>query len=338
MTDPARPEPHTAASDDHRRFVVRAWYPAQASASKPASYFLAPGEAAINAMTLGLPATAFDDVPTHAAVDAPVAAAPARFPVIVFSPARNIPVPFYSYELEDLASRGFAVFAVSHPYGPYGSGHTVFADGSVAEMFGAVFADETREQAVTTWSADERFTLDVIGGWAQAGSSNPLGRRLDLQRVGVFGHSVGGAAAARSCLDDRRFVACGNLDGSVGTADEVGVPPITRPFLLMRAEATVESTLDGFFAGLAGVAYQMKVLGAGHDSFSDLSNLLEHLRTRGIPFDASAVALGTLTPLRRYQVVSAHLDAFFGATLQDRPSPLLQDNPAYPEVKVVRRN
>jgi predicted dienelactone hydrolase len=317
--------------------VVRAWYPAAASNDAKAPYFLNPTEAALNAAALGLPATAFADVATHAVADAPVAPAAAAFPVIVFSPAKNIPVPFYSYELEDLASRGFAVFAISHPYGTYGSGHTVFADGTVAEMFGKVFAEETRDEAVESWSADQRFALDIITAWARPGSGHRFSGRLDPQQVGVFGHSVGGAAAAHSCMLDPRFAACGNLDGSVGTAVESG-SAITRPFLLMRAELTVESTLDGFFARLGGVAYQMKVLGAGHDSFSDLASLVEHLHANGTGVDTSDLALGTLPPVRRFQVISAHLDAFFGAHLLGRPTALLATSAAYPEVLVVRHH
>jgi hypothetical protein len=56
------------------------------------------------------------------------------------------------------------------------------------------------------------------------------------------------------------------------------------------------------------------------------------------PVEPADLALRTLTPLRRFQVVSAHLDAFFGAFLQDRTSPLLETSTAYPEVVIARRH
>lgn len=259
LGDETRPEPHTEATGDHRRMMVRAWYPAAAAAA-PAPYFLDRIEASANAVGLGLPTDAFAQVPTHAALDVPAAAG--RFPVLVFSPGRNIPPAFYSYELEDLASRGYAVFALAHPYGAYGTGVVVFGDGTIALPFGPVHPAETRDEAVGTWSADQRFALGAIAALAQPGSGHPLAGGLDLDRVAVFGHSLGGAAASQSCVEDARLSACANLDGSVGTVVQGGAP-IARPFLLLRAESTVESTLDDFFASLAGPSYQLRVRGAG---------------------------------------------------------------------------
>jgi predicted dienelactone hydrolase len=47
-----------------------------------------------------------------------------------------------------------------------------------------------------------------------------LGGRLDLRRLGGFGHSFGGNAALQWCRDDRRCRAAANLDGALWT--EVG--------------------------------------------------------------------------------------------------------------------
>ncbi len=60
VSDRDHPEPHTEATDDNRRFVVRAWYPAAAPAGAPAPYFLNAAEGAANAAVLGLPADAFE--------------------------------------------------------------------------------------------------------------------------------------------------------------------------------------------------------------------------------------------------------------------------------------
>src|SRR5436853_217962 len=115
-------------------------------------------------------ADAWKGISTHAAIEAPVLPGPNRLPVVLLSPARNIPVSFYTYELEDLASRGYAVFALSHPYGAYGSGVVIFPDGTVADLFGQVFPDETRDQAIGTWSADQRFAMDPVTALAAPAS------------------------------------------------------------------------------------------------------------------------------------------------------------------------
>jgi hypothetical protein len=65
------------------------------------------------------PPGAFDtlsEVRTHAAIDAPPAASAPRFPVLLFS-AGFIAIPStYTALIEDLASHGYAVLHVVHPY------------------------------------------------------------------------------------------------------------------------------------------------------------------------------------------------------------------------------
>jgi pimeloyl-ACP methyl ester carboxylesterase len=68
------------------------------------------------------------------------------------------------------------------------------------------------------WHANDiRFVLDQLTRANVTGSSAlPFAGHLDLTRVGAFGHSFGGIAAAHACQLDRRFKACLNEDGLVG--------------------------------------------------------------------------------------------------------------------------
>jgi hypothetical protein len=330
-TDPRRPEPQTADPGDHRRVVFRAWYPAENPADLPtAPYFLDAREGQLNAQLLSLPADAFVSVPTHAVRDALPAPGQNRFPVVIFSPGKDTPAALYSYLLEDLASHGYVVFAVSHPFG---SGAVVFADGQVAPATGAVTATQTRDQAILTWSADQRLVLATIDNL----DDDRLAGRLDLSRLAVFGHSLGGAAAAHSCLDELRFRACANMDGSVG--QEVLDSALIQPFLLLRAAglANAESTLAAFFDSLRGISYRVQLQGAGHNTFSDIGALVSRLRLDGIDLDAAQLQLGALPAERGYELVSRHLVAFFDTHLRGANSPILQAPSAFPEVTLELR-
>ena len=54
----------------------------------------------------------------------------------------------------------------------------------------------------------------------------PFAGHLDLSRIGVFGHSIGGMAAARACQIDSRIRACSDQDST----DDLGSPfPVSTP-------------------------------------------------------------------------------------------------------------
>lgn len=82
----------------------------------------------------------------------------------------------------------------------------------------------------------------------------------------------------------------------------------------------------------------MNVRGAGHDSFSDMVSVVVSLQEKNVPVDTSTLALGTLTPLRRFLIVSNNLTAFFDAHLQGQTSPLLESNQRFPEITLIRRH
>jgi hypothetical protein len=84
-----------------------------------------------------------------------------------------------------------------------------------------------------------------------------LGRALDLRRVEIYGHSVGGATAAEAMYEDRRIEAAVNLEGYLDYMPEkpgqegelfaVAQYRVDRPLLLMgtMASATSGSSVPG---------------------------------------------------------------------------------------------
>ena len=143
-------------------------------------------------------------------------------------------------QLEDLASHGYFVFGIEHPYDAYAVAlnptHVVhFAkaawDSARSRPNGAVAYQLAQ---VPLRAADIRFVLDQIWRIRDLPGGERFASALDLGRVGVFGHSLGGIAAASVCRFDARIRACINED-----ADDNGRPfdggaaafPIKKPFL-----------------------------------------------------------------------------------------------------------
>jgi pimeloyl-ACP methyl ester carboxylesterase len=77
-------------------------------------------------------------------------------------------------------------------------------------------AGESNLNQLEWHTRDIVFVLDELERANRVASSAlPFAGRLDLSRVGVFGHSFGGMAAAHACQINRRIKACLNQDGAI---------------------------------------------------------------------------------------------------------------------------
>jgi hypothetical protein len=224
-TDESRIEP-LSSNNAFRELMVDIWYPAKGSSAAPveyldvAAYDKALGARVFNDYFGGASEAIRQGVKIHAVSRAPYARSEGRSPILIFSPGGGMIREVYTSQLEDLASHGYVVAAISHPYD---AAVTIFPDGR------QIANSEKRWPAIPSlegdanlnqleWHANDiRFVLDQL---SRANVSRdpalPFAGHLDLRRVGAFGHSLGGIAAAHACQLDRRIKACMNQDGSVG--------------------------------------------------------------------------------------------------------------------------
>ena len=173
-------------------------------------------------------------VRTHSLADAAVAPDEPAYPVVVLRAGLAALTASYTALAEDLRQprlcrRRLRCALSDDAAGP------VPPDGSVVERAPANDADlldgaaqeELADKLVAAWSADVGFALDAL---ERLDASDPAGRfrgRLDLQRVGVLGHSLGGATALRFCHDYARCKAGIDYGAPVGSPIREGV---TQPF------------------------------------------------------------------------------------------------------------
>jgi predicted dienelactone hydrolase len=236
-TDLTRDEAATSAVDD-RQVVVQAWYPTSATSGPVEPYLGDPADGVVP--VAGYPtwfSGRFDAVDTHAFHGTPVEDNASGWPVLLFSPGAGMGRQAYTSLSVDLASRGYVVFAMSHPYDSAG---TRLADGTVAEVDASRMATpEQNADLVDIRVADATFVLDQIESLATAAPDSLLIGHLDLNRIGMIGHSLGGATAAEMLADDHRVVAAVNIDGRL-----FGTPPqLNRPFLWLQNSETADATI-----------------------------------------------------------------------------------------------
>lgn len=362
VTDAARPETFAAAGVP-RQVEVVAWYPAAPDAGSAPAPYLREGLAELPPRlrdALGSLAS----LRTHAILDAPPVASPKKLPVLVFSHGFGGIPSSYTALLEDLASYGYAVLSVVHPYEATAA---TLADGQVIPLFDAAgkprqtftdiiaeWAKEDETMAAVTrepkeaeqlrllrgylsglhatnatlerWVKDTQLVLDRLSALPRASAAGRLASRLDLGRLGAFGHSMGGVTAGEFCLDDRRCRAGLNLDGipQYGTMID---RRLSKPFLMVySARPGRTGASDAIYRRAASRYYRCDVRDTLHLDFSDMVLWDGPLR--------QGSALGTLPPLRAVEITRTIVRQYFDQELRGKRSPLLTGKTALPEVTV----
>lgn len=219
--DDSRIEP-LSPSHDPRELMVDIWYPAESNSIR-ADYMDVPGyEKALSvdgfqSFFREASESLKQGTRTHAFASAPYAHTAKPAPLLIFSPGGGMVREVYTAQFEDLASHGYVVASVSHPYDAI---VTLLPDGKQIAFSQQRWPKQPSLEGEANlnqleWHANDiRFVLDELTH-ADSGSSLPIAGHLDLTQVGAFGHSFGGIAAAHACQLDQRFKACLNEDGVV---------------------------------------------------------------------------------------------------------------------------
>ena len=266
--------------DGPRELMVQLWYPALAQPDlEPLPWhpdIKAAGPALAN--TLDMPSFLLDHLVlarTHSLAGVPLAGGLAQYPVLIFSHGLGGVRMQNTFQMEELASHGFIIAAIDHTYG---GAITIFPDGRVA-----LFDPSTLEgdislagnRLIHIWMEDGRFVLDQLEQLNANDPDNRFTGRLNLEKIGYFGHSTGGGTAFLFCQIDERCGAGIALDGWLEPlAEEADTRPITRPFLFLKAENW--STPENSAAILAADEKRqaegtlITLPGTGHYNFSDL--------------------------------------------------------------------
>jgi len=187
--------------------------------------------------------------------DAAVRDAGAPYPVVVFSHG------FGAFRTQStdltvhLASRGYIVVAADHPGRMLG------------DVLPCLFSPALDGCDLSGFGVDPApADIDVAVDWLEAGApGSDLGPHLDLDRLGLFGHSAGGGTTSTVGQSDDRF------DVLVPMA---GAGPITRDVPVVVIDGTcdgvvpVSSTTEAAAGSTDATLVHLE--GAGHLAFADL--------------------------------------------------------------------
>lgn len=305
------------SADYARETPVIIWYPAETGSGTKMPYFpaldnVASGLAASGEVG-GLEVLGLRMVRSQERLDGAVAGGQERYPLILFSPGNGTNVQFYDALAGDLASHGYIVVGVNHPYDVAA---VALQDGRVAQFVDGPMSFAGREEwtreRIAERTADLLFVLNQLQT-LNGGGDALLSGRMDLDHVGVMGHSLGGITAAQACQAAAAFAACLNLDGLQrgGPFSAAADPtPTNQPFMMITKERELPPALAALFAAVPSGSYRVVLPEADHDSFTDGPLLRPALR----PNQAEEI----LSQVRAYTL------AFFEQTLRGRESELLE--------------
>jgi hypothetical protein len=316
--DMTRPETQTTMPDDFREVPVEIWYPAGAGTGSPAPYFPDLAQVADALSSSGevepLEAYGLRFIRSHERLNASLAPQIPSYPVILLSPGNGTNVEFYAAIANELASFGYIVIGLNHPYDVAA---VRLNDGSVAQFVEGPLEPQARpgwvKERIAVRTADVLFVLEQLQKLNESGD-RLLSGHLDLMRMGVMGHSLGGITAAEACRAAPQLRACLNLDGLQQGGPfsvDLNPSPPDQPFMMITKEQTLHPAILALFAKVRSGSYRVVLPEAAHDSFTDGPLLLPAI----LPLPNKADQL--LAFIRAYTL------AFFEQTIDQRPSKLL---------------
>jgi hypothetical protein len=313
-------------------FVATVFYPTHAAAKEPAEQepYLDPAAAQLLELTFQAASGSLAGLTSAVVRNAPVLKDGPLFPTLVFEGGYSAPTECYYILLSDMASYGYTVFGLDHPYEV---GFVRYPNGT--GLYGVSVPAE--QQTPTLWSALETNRMKEIGGLVDhiPSISNTLGFRIDTERIGTFGHSLGGASAAGAMLRDQRIKSGINIDGTFWgslAANDSSVDT-KRPVFLFSSEPHVpgevpedDSSWLSFPAAQTGWWRNLGVNGSAHMDFMDLTFWKE---VTPIP----ETLVGVINGSRMINITRTLVKDFFDFSLLGQPNPVFDDPSAtWPDV------
>jgi pimeloyl-ACP methyl ester carboxylesterase len=227
-----------------------------------------------------------------------------RFPVVLFSHGWQGTRTEYTSIAEDLASHGFAVFGIDHPY----MGRIALSNGQVTEPTEDQF--ENQAEIRTYYGQDVKFVIDQIVKLNVGDTGDAFKGKLEVSRIGAMGHSSGFVAAATACMTDRRIAACTNVDAGGYSANELRA--LRQPLLWLRLKRAGPLP-DEFLKDRREPSYELLLEDANHSSVEDW----DYIEAESSEQRESAA--------NRLRVLRKYIGAFFSEYLRGQKSALLKE-------------
>lgn len=337
------------APPSNRELVAWVWYPSRTRSLATADYLPLRWRDAL-ARNGGVLMTDFltrdlAKIRVHSVEDAPLAPDQRQYPVVLLLSGSGALAAGYTALAEDLASRGYIVVGLN---AAYLTTAVVLPDGRVLYRAPEYNLDAMPEsqakllaaRLVNLWGADVGLAIDRLEVLDASDPSSRFAGHLDLQRLGIVGHSLGGAIAADFCHRDSRCKVGIDLDGRL--FGPVITDGLSQPFMFIFEDVgrgagpevgQILAQVHSMYAQLPiGSRLGISIAGANHFTFSD-----QMLVKNPIPLMILRClgAISGLSGARGLQITGSYVGTFFDVYLKGHSRAELDGlERKYPEVHV----
>ncbi|KZN45936.1 alpha/beta hydrolase family protein [Pseudoalteromonas luteoviolacea] len=177
-------------------------------------------------------------------------------PLIILSHGYYLNPELFVISASYIASRGYLVASINHTFG---SSHYTPPNSKTKLTIELPRDDLGSDLAI--WSADQLFVLEHLQQKNQKSGSVFYNKISD--KVGIIGHSYGGAAAFHSAAQSDKVDAIINLDGTVFNSKGL---TIKQPFMYVHAD---EEYFSEIFVNVKNKGYVAIFEDLNHVSFTD---------------------------------------------------------------------
>ena len=334
-----------------RKLAVQIWYPVNKDEKGKFAPYISDIQPIAKGLkkALHLPSFLFQQlslVKTHSMLNVHVSPEKSNYPVLIFSHGLTGFRNQNTFEVEELASHGYIIVGIDHTYD---AAATIFTDGSSAEIrFKNLSGFDELDSHITLWEKDVSFVLNELEKLNKNDRKNLFINRMDLNQIGMFGHSYGGATAVQMLMKDDRIKAAVNMDGTL-YGEKIEETGVEKPLMIFNGEKSIDyneykktlnqadSQLDKPLSyyennwketterrenALANGGISIEIPHTSHMSFTDFPLFSPFFANKGED------------PRYVHEVINAFTLHFFDFHLKNKPFHLKQLKKAYSDIKV----
>ena len=305
------------------------------------------------------------NITTNSYEDAPLANQDAQFPVLIFNHGFSSYMEQNTILMEHLASFGYVVVSVGHPYdgvASYPDGRSIPVDlesirglSKEAQRNQKVFSENIKQLArddlsleeiksctenyltasktinekIEMWVEDILFITDILEKINEGSIQTQFASRLSLQKgIGVFGQSYGGAASVLACCLDDRLKCAINMDGAMYGGMNAKYK-YRKPILYMDSDM-LPGRSRYFFHINEDDTYHIVIRGSKHLDYSDCTYILKNWLLKFMQL------VGRIDGSLMIRITNDYVQSFFDKYVRQIDSLLFEQNP-YPEVIFEKR-